>query len=358
MKKLTAKRKARLARKSAWAEWKRRRREGFGRIYGMEVRYLQQRTVSRRQLTQPPSAVVKLTGRLDLLHSPTATIAQLNALSNVPRSRSGQRVHVLLDDVTYVDAPSLLFLCSRIRHLRARYGTVVTGSYPKDWAAQKTLMDADFPGFLQGRKPKFDKTTRTLQLHEGTSRKRIVTSIAADVQQFLAEVVPELTKPERIFERDLIYVAASESLENIRVHAYSPFGYRGGLWYTVGLYDPVRQCAVIAILDMGVGMKVTVQKKLGPAYRLLEWLTVPTFELIREATLGIRTASGERHRGKGLSSLREFSVAQPDRRFHVLSGDGMVTWMKGKQDAACSMQGVPEFEGTIVCLEIGVGTPA
>jgi hypothetical protein len=222
-----------------------------------------------------------------------------------------------------------------------------------DKGALKTLSDANFAGFLQGTPPKFDKTTRTLQLHEGSSRTKVPTNVAADLQSFLVDLNPKLSGQET----DFIYMAAMECLENVRIHAYDPAQKVANNWYTVGLYDVSRDCSTVAILDLGLGMRATVQRQLSDFYKAVEWFTRPTYSLIEEATLGLRTASGERHRGKGLSTLREFAAGQPNRRLSVFSRDGMVSWVAEDGEQICISREIPEFNGTIVCLEIGARPP-
>ncbi len=162
MKRLTPELRERLRRNAEASFHKRLVRAGLGRLYGESVRS-QNRYVGPRKLPYKTQVITRrVSGRLDMLNDPDHTLTQLTSIEYVPRTRLTTRVHIILDDVTYIDAPSLLFLCSRIRLLRWRYSAYVTGSWPNSPEALKTLQGANFAGFLQGHRPKFDGSTRTL----------------------------------------------------------------------------------------------------------------------------------------------------------------------------------------------------
>lgn len=351
MKRLSEKSRARIRRRAIWSLDRRLRRRGFGRSYGAEVR-TQNRFIApqKRVSFKTPGRAIRLAGRLDFRANPVGTLTQLSWLSDFEKGRSPFRVHVLMDDITYIDAPSLLFLCSRIRWLRD-LGGIVTGSYPREPRALKTLVDADFPGFLAGRPPIFDRTTKTLQLHSGSSEDQLDPSVAADIKQFLSHLAPHLTG----LDVDLIYMAAIECLENVRVHAYREDTRQiPGNWFAVGLHEPDDDSSTVAILDMGLGMRTTVQRQLSSFDKVVDWITTPTAELIKEATLGLRTETQERHRGKGLRQLREFSLQSEGRRISVFSGDGAVAWSTSEDGVATE---IPKIQGTVVYLRLSRAAP-
>jgi hypothetical protein len=343
MKRLSPRARLRNFRIAKWSLEKRIERRGYGRDYGDVVRR-QNVDLARdeRFSRKTPGYECALSGRLDFQNNAMETIRQLRALMDLADHRGRPfRGKIILDDVTYIDAPSLLFLCSRIEELQSAGGRI-WGSYPSDADAKKALLDADFPGFLWGRTPSFDKSTRTLQLHRGSSGEAVNIQVARSIKSFLSNLAPALS----VEEVDHIYLAAMECLENVRIHAYDPK--RGGSWYAVGLFDPVSDSATIAILDLGVGMRKTVEKQLSLLSKIVGAVTQSTAELIREATLG-RTASQQAHRGKGLSRLREFAVGAGGALFSVYSGDGMVVWGKGNDGSA---HDVPHMVGTIVSLRV------
>ena len=255
------------------------------------------------------------------------------------------RVRVLLDDVTSFDPGALVLFCSAVREL-GRVGIIVQGTWPKAPRAVKTLADAAFTRFLRGKQPSYDDTTKTLQLYEGTSKRRVPTGLAQSVRLFLKNLNPALG----VEEIDTIDLAIRECLENVRVHAYGRVRASKSpkRWYVAGLHDQDAGVSKVAILDLGVGIRATVERQMAVFTRVLQRVLRPTHELIKEATLGRLTASGLSHRGKGLSSLREFAGRGPGRTLRVQSSDGMVTW----SSSGPSSRAIPKVKGTLVCLEI------
>ncbi|MBF5043162.1 hypothetical protein FGE12_12255 [Aggregicoccus sp. 17bor-14] len=343
-----------------------RKRRHLGRRYGEEVR--SQNGYIQRGLKLPhktPGAVIALQGHLNLVDAPKETLAQLSQLDDLyPRSRRGLRVHVVMNDVVSIDAPSLLYLCSRVDCLRSMANVRLTGTYPVHQHARKSLHDANFEGFLADEHPEFTPGSKTLRLHKGVVQHdlRLRTEISARIQNFLIDLHQGLGQ----MEQDHIYLASMECLENVRAHAYGELkaskdedppvgGGRPRGWYVVGFYNEASATSSVAILDMGVGMESTVRKKLSAVDKLVDWLATPASQVIKEATLGLRTETGEAKRGKGLRMLSHFAKEASNRRLHVLSSTGMVTW---SHESGCQQREIPAVDGTIVCLEIRNGPAA
>jgi hypothetical protein len=350
MKRLTREMKERLIRKARWAEVKRRRREGFGRIYGESIRGRQPRSAAAAALASLPELTVSLKGALRLQTDPVRTLKQLSQLDDAISQRSKfSRFRVVMDEVTELDAAGLLYMCSRLSELWS-YGAQVSGTWPKNERTVKTLFDGGFTGFLKGKKPEYDSSTKTLQLYQGTARQRLNPSLAPDVRLFLKGLNPKLG----VEEIDHINLAVIECIENVRLHAYSRRRNSASSkkWFMVGIHDEEAHLSTVAILDLGVGVRSTVQRRLSKVTKTIEWAVLPTHGLIKEATLGLRTETGERHRGKGLRTLRDFSVRFPGRHLRVLSGDGMVSWSGDGVKETAEEISLPRCKGTIVCLEI------
>jgi hypothetical protein len=150
-------------------------------------------------------------------------------------------------------------------------------------------------------------------------------------------------------------MAAAECLENVRVHAYrrrseAPHRRRGD-WFIVGLHDPQTQQTQVAILDLGFGIVSTASKQLSRVNKLWEsWFRGPE-DILEDVSLGMRTESGERKHGKGLSTLRTFVCRAASRTLNILSSSGMISWTQ----AGCAKRPISLFRGTIVCLTFQSG---
>ena len=122
------------------------------------------------------------------------------------------------------------------------------------------------------------------------------------------------------------------------------------VWIVVGLFDEVSSVSTVGIIDLGVGVVASVKKKTDLIQKLKDLiLASKSTDVIEAAIEGLRTESGERKHGKGLSTLKDFVNREANRRLTVLSSGGLVR----SERTGISKQALPEFLGTIVVLEIG-----
>lgn len=321
-----------------------------GKAYGRRIRANNRPRVH----SGAPRFEKELSGDLDILRRPTETIAMLEGVGQIPAStKKGVHLHIKMDEVTSIDAPSLLYFCSRLRWLNDRKRTRNTGSYPKHKRALQALRDGGFESFLTGRLPSSELGPPILALVQGSrwDDAKIRPGIPTKLQYFLAMRNPEYTEEERFY----IYLAVIECLENVGQHAYSvetkdhrhdEISRRG--WYAVGLFDESTRTTTIAILDQGIGIVASTKRNIGRLGLIGDYLTKSPADILELATSGLRTETREDKRGRGLRSLRDFARAAPGRRFHVLSSGAMVTWTND----GVTPRTIPAFEGTIVCLEM------
>ncbi len=294
-----------------------------------------------------PLETVDLGGRLELTSDPDS-VRQLMRIAELPVTVPGTRVRILLNEVEGIDAPAVLFLCSRIRRL-ARMNARISGTYPNDAGARQTLADADFDGFVSGTRRLNAQPTagQQLQLIEGNFEGDIIEvdpDVSVQIQEFLQKRNPTLVA----VEADHLSLAVAECLENVGSHAYGerwPWTRGPKAWFVVGLYNEATKTTSVAILDTGVGIVKSVTTNMSRLGKLFS----ADADLLEDATLGILTQSTDPKHGKGLRSLREFAVTSPGRSFHVMSSGRMITWRK---DCSPIKRSLPKFDGTIVCLEI------
>jgi hypothetical protein len=289
-------------------------------------------------------------GDLNLLDAPKQTLAKLLQIET-PELPKGTRVRLVVDltGLESIDAASLLFLASRLRALSKRPWVDLCGRFPESGKALRTLIEADFTGYVLGlpRKPP-DPHDRSVSLLQGFSaEERLVSGdIAERVQRFLLRRDARLAADRE--ESDHVYAAVVECLENVRHHAYRKGvveGRRQG-WWAVGLYDDDTATATVAILDMGIGIAGSLGEKEPTRWTSL--FKRPA-DLLDQATQGVRTETKEPKRGQGLKNLREFAAASTNRRLHVMSSSGMITCSAGNQTVKRTTE---HFNGTIVCVQI------
>jgi hypothetical protein len=215
------------------------------------------------------------------------------------------------------DAAAMLFLSSRLELLVNNPRVArLTGVYPVHLKAVQALQAAGFDEFITSRRRQGGvRAQKAVKLVKGATRADPAI-VGGEIQTFLAENCPSLG----LVETDHAYIALQEALENITLHAY-PGQHDAFRWYAVGLIDAESGCASVAILDVGVGILETVRHRVSARSLLLS-----PFQFLIEATSGESTASGDRKRGKGLSTLRNFALDGAGRVLHVLSSGARIVW--------------------------------
>lgn len=321
--------------------WKKRERANDGRIYGDIVR-LGNEDLDRNSVFQPVSHAtlpveILLPARFELFTDPVNAINAVSILEDASSYPRGTSVWIGMSALRKLDILGLVFLCSRIKSLN-RVNCRVYGDYPVDSATKQLLDDVDFGGFLRGARHRTHPDGRQLDLIDSADLSRVDTRVGERIQDFLKLRNPVLSAEEV----DLVYLAVIECLENIKAHAYTM---DTGTWFVVGHHDEKTKTTSVAILDRGMGVVRSVTNNMKTIRRTLS----KDADLFEEATKGRLTEHADPKRGKGFRFLREFALRGPGRKFHVLSSGRMITWM---QDHPPIKRKLPEFNGTMVCIQI------
>jgi anti-sigma regulatory factor (Ser/Thr protein kinase) len=216
------------------------------------------------------------------------------------------------------------------------------------------LLDCNFLG-LTSQLPTYKHRAAVRLQHEvGAPDLQDLGGTAKRIQAFLASVAPTLDN----LQRHIVYTAVMECLENVNSHAYAEFkvagtlSKRSRLWEVVGLQDPDRQVASVAILDRGVGIVRTAQKKVGMFNMNVDALR-SRGDLIQMAASGKRTESGKPKHGKGLRTLREFAETHEGVSLQIVSSGVSVLWSSG---ARVQVTPTPRLDGTLVCVYLDAPT--
>lgn len=267
------------------------------------------------------------------------------------------RVLINLQAVTAIDAGALLVLCSRIMLLgECALVPRVSVEFPSHGPVRKALQEAGISYFLRerGRETLEEDDDSNIHIIDGfVARDRAIkTEVAARIRDFLSKRHAALEREER----QLLYLAAQECIENVGLHAYeSPAEQRHVLdpprvWIVVGLFDNATKISTVAIIDLGVGVVGSIKRKPDFIQIVKDFMRGNNAaDIIEAATSGLRTESQERKHGKGLSTMRQFVEMQPNRRLSVLSSGGLVTC----SSSGVSKRAMPQFLGTLVVLEVG-----
>lgn len=328
-----------------------------GQNYGADVRRLRtsepkarSERIRRRELRASVRLhEVVLKGDLRVLSDCSNALSQMMQLE-VSRIRPvlGDPLVVRVDmqAVTHIDAPGLLFLCSRIETLGKHAS--VTGNWPVEPQALKALLDARFDRFT-ARIPTLQRSASVVELirsERRRDRETVNRNHGRTIQRFLTNWSPDMGQQAQ----DLLAMAASECIENVIRHAYgnpdAPDRDQKNLgWFVVGLWDAENHRACVSILDQGQGIRAT----LAPQISRFEDSFRTVGDYLTEATTGALTRTGDAKHGKGLRTLREWVADAPGRQLHVMCDGARILWTDKPKPF---IDTVPHFQGTIVCLEL------
>jgi len=347
MKRPTPELRRRLIKASQREQWKHDNRSGLGVAYGLAV--------SGQNLLFPDSPALPFetninyadfSGILDLVKAPRSTLKKFRQIPEPSsRSKGPTRLIVDLTQLKAIEPSCVLFLASRTHQFSHRGLHWVQGRFPSDPQVFQVLLDAGFKDFVTGSPASTAPEmlpvicfTRSTDEADRTVRPKT----ALRVKTFLTERHKALTLPEQ----DLIYAAVAECLENIRSHAYKGTASRRHGWYVCGLYDANTDTSCLSVLDVGVGIIASIERR---AAQMNKPLGLDGFGILDGASQGRMTESGEQHRGKGIRWMREFVEGAPKRRLHIFCNGHMISFGQG---SAPEKRRIPHFDGTIVRLEL------
>jgi hypothetical protein len=352
MKRPTAELRARQLKAALRELDKKQNREGEGTAFGEDVRRQNGEVPAAVRTAYPTNLVyAELEGTLNFLRRPGRA---LRKLKNIPEPSSSEwvgptRLIATMTDLKTIDPVGLLFLCSRLHQISLKPMRLVAGTYPRPGPALQALHDADFDGFVRGDLTRSALATLnsspvlTLRKSMDDSDRRVRPRTANDIRNFLVG----RTSTFSAMEKDFLFSAIAELLENIRAHAYKFDASRRKGWYVVGLHDAATRISTVVVLDVGVGILQSIRLRAKVTGDVLPKDDAVLFD---EATSGRRTESGEPHRGQGLKWIRSrFVEAEKGRWLHVLCNSRMVTFAHRTRPR---LRSIPEFDGTIVAIQV------
>ena len=268
-----------------------------------------------RRRRQKLSSRVTLAGNLDLVGNSTESRQQiLDLIREVHRCGSGDvRGSIFFDlaGIRSICPLSILYLLAWLETAQRSLGTRMSGTYPLNEEVSQLFSDLGFWRYIrvQSNRPRREfkhAAIRTGETAEGWT----------EIRNFL---VTNAKPPFSLEERDQIYFAVGELVENVLQHAFPEHPPR---WYAVGVKHPSGP-AVAAIVDLGVGIPSSVKRRRFPLGAIENAMRTDS-EWLGEATTG-RTRTGEEHRGNGLSKLRAFASQGASRELAILSGTGLLS---------------------------------
>ena len=150
-------------------------------------------------------------------------------------------------------------------------------------------------------------------------------------------------------ERQALYDALIESMDNVGQHAYGRrFGWRYHYrdWWLLGYFDDTNHEISFVFLDQGVGIPATIRANIGDQFR-------SGTDLITEAVLTGKSSTGGLNRGNGLPSLKTFVDRAYNGTLQITSDQSRCTFSKGTGPEKRTLR-IP-LHGTLITWKIQFG---
>jgi hypothetical protein len=240
-------------------------------------------------------------------------------------------VRLIFDAVEEIRPAAMLLLLAEIDRCRRIYSQRrVIGTYPANPKLERVLEATGFFALLgvRHRSPQTAPIFPLEHIKFITGQGEQASRIPLLRQQLLG---PTITMT--LLARSRLFGALSEAMINVGQHAYpSAWRFHRSLrrsWWLAGSINKMRKELTITFCDLGVGIPQTLPR-LYPMERIREYLALlptmkpPDASMIQAAVELGRSATGQTHRGKGLSrDLRRFIEYANAGEMFIFSNRGM-----------------------------------
>lgn len=213
----------------------------------------------------------------------------------------------------------------------------VTGNYPRNPEARRTLAEVGFYRVLSIHPPETDPSSELFFriVHGTQSDARITNRLIANFEkEYKFDVIA----------RRRLTAALIECMDNVKQHAYdrnsgSPDLYER--WWLSGYFDSQTGLVTIVFLDQGLGIPTTLRRRENSSIRekIRERTQMGEVKLLEEAVVHGATRLGSDRRGTGLPSLKDFiDEIAPDGHLRVLSNSAEFRYKKDRTYSSAPLE--------------------
>ena len=187
------------------------------------------------------------------------------------------------------------------------------GNYPINQEANKVYAESGFNDYVKSHMKNLPKSNEKMCIVNGTGNR---SDISKELCDFVIDKLGKNRKQILPLQRVLI-----ELMSNVFYHAYAKNSFMAKKWYMYAEHiDNYVRCVFV---DTGQGIAKTVRKNFGEQLIKLFGLKLDDSRLIKSAFNGdFRSATNEKHRGNGLSTVKANVENEIFEEFEVLSGHG------------------------------------
>ena len=310
------------------SRWKRKRKKWLDRKSreGNKRKYYRKRGVNGYTLSQyavretfgnrNSLITMKPPKNFSLVNNTEETMIFFADFANeINRGRSGLRFFVDSSEVERTTVDALIYLIAILQNdavnMKRRYS--FEGNYPSNEDARKVYIESGFNDYVNSRMKK---------LPDSNDKKRITCGIKNDSEaskelcDFVIKCLGKTRKDIQPIQKVMI-----ELMSNVYHHAYEKNSFMAKKWYMYAEHvDNNVRCVFV---DTGLGIAKTARKNWGEKLKVLFNLELDDSKIIESIFNGdFRTATNEKFRGNGLSSVRENVKSDIFVSFEVISGRG------------------------------------
>lgn len=231
--------------------------------------------------------------------------------------RKRENVHFFIDskEVELVTVDALIYLIAILQNdgVNSRFRYSFAGNYPMNEEANRVYSESGFNDYV---------VSKMRQLPDSNNKKRITCGIKNEsmaAKELCDFVMNSLNKSRRDIQP--IQKVLIELMSNVYHHAYEKNTFMAKKWYMYAEHvDDYVRCVFV---DTGHGIAKTARKNFGEKLKSFFRMELNDSRIIKSIFNGdFRTATNEKFRGNGLSSVREFVKAEIFEEFEVISGSG------------------------------------
>ena len=313
MNKWDRKRKNWLDRKSRKGNRQKNKKKRIFREYTPSMRSY---APHERLRTRSPFVTQKPPKNFSLVNNPEETMAFFaNFANEINRGQQGSSFFVDSRDVESATVDALIYLIAILQNdaVNTKLQYSFAGNYPVKDEARQVYIESGFNDYVESRMKK---------LPDSNDKKRITCGIKNDSaasKELCDFVIRSLGKTRRDIQP--IQKVMIELMSNVYHHAYEKNSFMAKKWYMYAEHsDNYVRCIFV---DTGLGIAKTARKNFGEKLKTFFRVELDDSKIIESIFNGdFRTATNEKFRGNGLSSVRESVKADIFEKFEVISGTG------------------------------------
>lgn len=225
--------------------------------------------------------------------------------------------HFFIDskDVEVVSVDALIFLVAILQNdtLNNHMRYTFTGNYPENKEAYSIYSESGFNDYVISKMRKLPPSTDKMRIICGVNNNPIA---AKEFSNFVMSNLGKTRKEILPVQKVLI-----ELMSNVFHHAYDKNAFMAKKWYMYA--EHINDYVRCIFVDTGYGIAKTARKNFGEKIKIGLGLRVDDAKIMLSIFNGdFRTATNEKNRGNGLTSVRNNVGADIFEKFEVISGRG------------------------------------